>query len=125
MSQFIIMIRAPEDPDRVRRTHAEAPDADRTPHKTIKGWSVDRIKKTLLDHLSDGRPRTLHAISVQLWRMSASTTGGSKVEEALWQLVEEYEVGYTLSAPIRFVVNPYVRYDRATGRWVAKESKHG
>jgi len=100
---YVIMIRAPGDPDRKPRSAGPGGrQADRTPHQTIKKRDVADIRSEISAHMADGKPRTFNAIGVELWDKTADIVGGTKAEDALWQLVEAGELEHTLKAPIRF-----------------------
>jgi len=118
MAQYTIMIRADDDPE--RKPRPKGGQKDRRPHLTIAKWSIEDIKAKLLEHLSDGEPRTFNRIGIELWDKGGDLLAGTKVEEALWELVEEYEVGCTVRAPIRFVVNLEWRWDHERKEWVER-----
>ena len=45
---------------------------------------------------------TFNALSVRLIDKTADITGGTPLEEAVWKLVLERQVAFTLEAPILF-----------------------
>ena len=98
--QYVIMIRHPEDPG--RRPRPKGGQEDKTPHRTIAKMDIEEIKKVLLEQLSDGEPRTLNRLGVEIWDKTADITSGTKVEEALWQLVERSILEHTMKAPVMF-----------------------
>lgn len=100
MAKYTIMIRAPDDPERLPRPPGG--QADRFPHHTIAGMEVKTIKRILLKHLDDGVARTLNRMGVELWDKTGDTTGGSKIETALWELCVEGQLAFTSHSPILF-----------------------
>jgi len=99
-SNYIVLIRAPGDPDRTPRG---ARNRDRVGWQhdlgktTVKEW-----KEIILQHLSDGVARTFNRIGVELLDKTADTLLGLNPERALWSLVEDGRVAHTLRAPIYF-----------------------
>jgi hypothetical protein len=100
MTRYTIMIRGPDDPE--RRPRPVGGQEDKQPHYTIAKMSDSQIAKLIVNHLSDGVPRTLHRLSVELWDKSSSITGGTKVEDVLWQLVLDRTLEFTREAPVLF-----------------------
>lgn len=98
--QYIIMIRASDDPD--RRPRPVGGQEDRTPHHTFARMEVPELKKVLYAHLHDGVPRTLNRMGVELWDKTGDIIGGTKVEAALWELCLEGNVAFSLETPILF-----------------------
>ena len=99
MQQFTIMIRGENDPER-RKRGREAGDV--TPHRTLARGKVEDFERAIVELLSDGRERTFNAISIELLDKPADVTGGTKVEDALWNCALRGEVEFTTVAPILF-----------------------
>lgn len=94
------MIRAEGDPE--RRPRPEGGQEDRFPHHTFANMEVSELKKVIAVHLHDGIPRTLNRIGVELWDKTGDITGGTKVEEALWELCLQGALQFSTEAPILF-----------------------
>lgn len=99
-ARYVICIRSPKDPK--RKPRPKGGQADRTPHNTIGTWDIDDIADTIMDLLGDGKARTLNAIGIELWDKTADILSETKVEEALWQLVEAEFLWFTPRAPVFF-----------------------
>lgn len=97
--QFILMIRHPDDPERQGRG---SETGDIAPHRTLARLAPDEVMRAIHERLADGRPRTFNRLSVELFDKTADITGGTVVEEALWQLVERGDVEFTHDAPVLF-----------------------
>lgn len=103
MAKYTIMIRGPDDPERMpREAHPNGRQPDMAPHRTIAKMDILRLKRIILNHLSDGEPRTFNRIGVELWDKTADLLGGTKIETALWDLCVEGSVAFTDHAPILF-----------------------
>jgi len=63
---------------------------------------IEEIKSTVRSHMADGAARTLNRIGTELWDKTADITFGTKLEEALWLLVEARELEHTMEAPVLF-----------------------
>jgi hypothetical protein len=100
MTQYTIMIMGPDDPD--RRPRPVGGQEDKTPHRTIAKMTESQIAKAIVNHMADGEARTLNRLSVELWDKQGSITGGTKVEEVLWQLVLDKTLEFTMEAPVLF-----------------------
>jgi hypothetical protein len=100
LSEYLIMIRSPDDPKRSGRPKGGR--KDKTPHHTFKKMLNRDIGRAITALLADGKPRTLNGISVELWDQNASVTGGTKVETVLWDLVQNMELEFTLESPVLF-----------------------
>lgn len=44
----------------------EVPEAEPTPEAEVRRWSGNIRKPKLLEHLSDGRPRSAHEVAIEL-----------------------------------------------------------
>jgi len=55
---------------------------------------VKVLRDQILDLMSDGYARTFNDIAVTLWDRHANVAGGTNADEALWQLVEEAQMGF-------------------------------
>jgi len=100
MSQYTIMIRAPDDPE--RRPRPVGGQEDKFPHYTIAKMTEQQIAKALLGLLSDGAARTLQRMGVEIWDKDSSIVGGTKVEDVLWRLVLDGYLAFTREAPVLF-----------------------
>lgn len=109
MQQFVVMIRAPGDPERLPR---DGRDMGAEWRRKLMKQPVGEIADALRQHLQDGQPRTLNRIGVELIDKTADLTGGTPFETALWSLVELGEVEFTMQAPVLFrKASPVARAD--------------
>jgi hypothetical protein len=104
IAQYTIMIRSPDDPERSPRPRGGR--TDKAPHRALEKTRSDHWKPDLLAALRDHGPVTFNAISVILLDQTADITGGTPLEEALWQLACAKKVAFTLSAPVLFKLHP-------------------
>jgi len=95
--KYLIMIRAPDDPERRLKKQVDV-----FPHHTLAKMKFEDIRDLILFHLMDGQPRTLNRIGVELWDKTSDITGMTQVEEALWCLVESRKLEHTMATPILF-----------------------
>jgi hypothetical protein len=99
-AQYVIMIRSPEDPERTPRPKGGR--KDRAPHRKLAKTTVAGWRPQILTLLEREGPMTFNALSVLLIDKTADITGGTPLEEAVWKLVLERQVAFTLEAPILF-----------------------
>jgi len=104
MGAYLEMIRdVKNDPDRrPRPKRGEAKDV--APHLTLNRTHVEDWIDPIYELLTDGRPRTLNAIGVELIDKTADITAGTPLGECLWLLVERGDLAYTASAPVLFTL---------------------
>lgn len=98
--RYVICIRSPDDPE--RRPRPEGGQEDKAPHLTIKKWGIQKISGAIMGLLKDGKARTFNGIGIELWDKSANILSETKVEEAIWQLVEHKRLEFTMEAPVLF-----------------------
>lgn len=102
--QYTVMVRSPLDPERAPRP--EGGQKDRRPHLTFNKMEVEQLEAALLGELERLADReispTFNELGVNLWDKTADVMGGTKVEDALWNLVRQGKVEYTPRAPVRF-----------------------
>lgn len=96
---YVEIIRHPDDPERTPREE-RSKDATRWRRELRAHPSVWGGR--LLEHLMDGRPRTLNRIAVELVDFTADVVVGTPLAEALWALVEAGAVEHTPQAPVFF-----------------------
>ena len=106
LAAFIVMIRSPDDPERMsrrarRKIFGDATDKWRTDLRDVMRW-----RRILLAALAapDVGARTFNAIVVVAcaYEYTADVAAGKAPEHALWWLVENSFVEHTLEAPILF-----------------------
>jgi hypothetical protein len=102
-AQYTIMIRSPEDPERSPRPPGGRPD--RAPHRALEKTTPSRWTTPVLSTLQDHGPSTFNALSVILLDKTADITGGTPLEEALWQLACDRRIAFTLEAPVLFKIH--------------------
>jgi hypothetical protein len=100
INRYIHIVRGPDDPTRSPRPKGGL--KDRAPHRTFKKMPVDKAKELLLSLLSDGRPRTFNAMTIELFDLGADTLMGSPVDRALWKLVADERLEHTMTRPVLF-----------------------
>jgi PAS domain-containing protein len=101
VAQYVIMIRAPGDPDRLPRELMKK-DTLATWRRTLMKQPVEGIAEALRQHLDDGEPRTMNRAAVEMIDKTADLVGGTPFEDALWHLVERGELEFTMAAPVLF-----------------------
>ena len=101
MSAYVIMIRGKADPERPPqpRQHSQR---DKTPHLTLRKQTRHAWRDSFVMLLGDGEPRTFNALCVLLSGLTADICAGLVPEDALWSLVEEGAVEFTMEAPVLF-----------------------
>ncbi len=67
------------------------------PHLAIKKLDAAKLGAAMLEDLPSVEPATLHQLALTTFGLSGDVVHGSKVEEALWDLVEAGEVEHTMS----------------------------
>jgi hypothetical protein len=107
MAQYLHLIRGPDDPERSPRPPGGL--SDRSPHLSLAKTKREDWRRVILEHLSDGIPRRLNRIGVELLDHTADILFGSQVDEALWSLVADRLVEHTLQAPISFRIRRRTR----------------
>lgn len=100
-AQYIVLIRAPGDPD---ETRARGGGAGRTAfwRGQMRPEHEPHWKALIWNLLRDGRPRTFNRLCVEIAGVTADVAAGKAPEQALWALVEDRYVEHTLRAPILF-----------------------
>ena len=99
---YVIMIRAPGDPDRrTREARHEAMGvaAAAGEWKQIRKATVEQWAEKFLALLGDGRAVTLNALTVELADITADVVGDNAID-ALWLLKERGLVEHTVDAPV-------------------------
>jgi len=97
----VIAVRAPADPQRAPRQRG----ADKAPHLSLRRQGITEWRASISDLLADGKARTFNAICVILSGLTADICLDEVPEHALWSLVEQSRVEFTLHAPILFRTN--------------------
>lgn len=97
------LIRAADDPvrsgaERSERRGWNAQDSRRRLNARSVAYHAQLIRR----HLADGQARTFNRIAVELYDKTADVVFTTRVNEALWLLVERREIEHTMSAPILF-----------------------
>ncbi len=67
------------------------------PHLAIKKLDPARLGAAMLEDLPSVEPATLHKLALTTFGLAGDVVHGTKVEEALWDLVEAGEVEHTMS----------------------------
>jgi len=67
------------------------------PHLAIKKLDTAKLGAAMLEDLPSVEPATLHKIALTTFGLGGDVAHGTKVEEALWDLVEAGEVEHTMS----------------------------
>jgi hypothetical protein len=99
---YTALIRADDDPE--RKPRPVGGQADKTPHHTIAKRLIPDIKDEIMAHMADGVWRTMNRIGVELWDKTADILFQTNAERAIWQLVEEGKLAFTMQAPVLFRV---------------------
>ncbi|MCC6807066.1 MAG: hypothetical protein IT381_06560 [Deltaproteobacteria bacterium] len=97
-SAYVVLIRAPDDPQRAPRERG----SDKAPHLTLRKQSLATWRDRIAALLDDGKERTFNAICVELCGLTADICFDEKPEHALWSLVGASRVAYSVTAPIKF-----------------------
>jgi hypothetical protein len=98
METFVHIIRADDDPERGPR-NGQTLRWRRIDDHPPAAWR-DRI----VQHLSDGVPRTFNRIMVELADFTADVALGTHADAGLWLEVDQKRLALTLEAPILFTV---------------------
>lgn len=104
MAAYVVLIRAPEDPERGGRNLGPERD-DVAPHLTQRKTPADEWSPRILESLADGVPRTFNRICVEMLNQTADVACDGPLEEALWMLVGTGRLAHTMQAPIYFALN--------------------
>ena len=99
MSAYVIMIRDAHDPAPPPKAALHS-DRDKAPHLTLRTQSVCSAAFRLL--VNDGAARTFNAMCVTIAGLTADICAGEVPEAALWSLVEEGAVAFSMAAPVLF-----------------------
>jgi hypothetical protein len=99
---YTTLIRGDDDPE--RKPRPPGGQLDKTPHHSIARRLILDIKEEILAHMQDGIPRTMNRIGVELWDKTADILFQTNVERAMWQLVEDEALAFTMEAPVLFRV---------------------
>jgi hypothetical protein len=108
LAAYVIIIRSPNDPDRLSREHRPAEERGAVSTRRItemrkrKNADPPAIQATLLALLREHGEQTFNALAVRGWRCTADILFGGVHEEVLWELVAEGAVEFTLTAPVLF-----------------------
>jgi hypothetical protein len=100
INRYIHIVRGPNDP--LRSPRPKGGLKDRAPHRTFKKLPVEKATELILSLLSDGRPRTFNAMTIELFDLGADTLLGSPVDRALWKLVAAERLEHTMTRPVLF-----------------------
>ena len=99
MVKNAVLVRSPDDPEKPPRIKGADPGAWR---KKVKSGSPEEWARRILEHLSDGVPRTFNRIMVELAGITADVAFQHPPEQGLWLAVERGYLGWTREAPILF-----------------------
>lgn len=100
-ARYVIMIRAPGDPERRSREdrRAELGDAASTAWKSLAKVSVEAWAERFMALLADGREATFNALCVELADVTADVAPDA-AEFAMWRLKAAGKVEHTIDAPV-------------------------
>ena len=101
VSAYVIMIRDADDPAPPPKAALHC-DRDKAPHLTLRTQSVETWRDAFRLLVNDGAARTFNAMCVTIAGLTADICAGEVPEAALWSLVEEGSVAFTMAAPILF-----------------------
>lgn len=106
MAKYIVICRAPGDPERRDRALSLGGKTDAftkiSELKALRKASVEEWRERIVAHLQDGTPRTFNRIGVELCDRTADMLLGSNAEKALWSTVEAGLVEHTMESPVLF-----------------------
>ena len=97
---YLTMIRGPKDPERSQRPVGGR--SDRAPHRTIAKTNPRAWHEPLLASLAEHGSSTFNALSVRILDKTADITCDTVFETALWRLVCERQVAFTMNSPVYF-----------------------
>ncbi len=100
MYVYTHLIRGDDDPRRSPRPPGGR--KDRAPHQTLGKTQPSHWYSKIEDLLRDEGPLTFNAISVLMLDLTADVTFMTPVDKALWNLVRDRRLVFSLSSPIRF-----------------------
>lgn len=96
--RYVHLIRSPDDPERSSRAARKGQEtAWKKKVADVEGWKLQ-----ILELLSDGRPRTFNAITVEIADITADVAFEKGPDTALWELVADHQIEHTDAAPILF-----------------------
>lgn len=104
MRAYVIVIRDANDPSPPPKA-ALHKDRDKTPHLTLRKQTIEWWRDQIAATLADGVARTFNALCVIVGGVTADICLGELPEHALWSLVAESRVAYSMMAPIKFRSN--------------------
>lgn len=108
---YVEMVWGPEDPKRPPRPKKGQPRQDRAPHLTLERTTLESWIEPIYTLLTDAKPRTLNAISIEIVHKNADVTAGTPFGEALWELVRRGDVCFTRVAPRYFTLTGFLPAD--------------
>lgn len=98
------LIMAAQDPERSSRKDRQRRlgrvEASEVVVRMSKSITAQAALSAVRRLLSDGKPRTLNAIAVELWDCNACDVHATTITEAMFDAVEQGELEHTLQAPI-------------------------
>lgn len=97
MHAYTVVIRSPDDPERKHDG-----DRDLFPHHTLARTKAEDWKPSVILLLKDRGPLTLNAIGVHICDKTSDIVLGSTLETAVWELVNDGRVAFTMAAPVLF-----------------------
>lgn len=106
LSPYLHLVRAPDDPERMDRARSlggtTKGDAKILSYHKLRKRPLPELAAEIVDLLSDNEPRTFNRIAVELWDKTADVVFEEAPDHALWSLVLEGRVEYTIRGPIFF-----------------------
>lgn len=97
MATYVHIIRADDDPERGPR------NGQTLRWRRIADHSPAAWRDRIVQHLSDGIPRTFNRIMVELADFTADVAAGTNADRGLWLGVEQKRLALTLEAPVLFI----------------------
>jgi hypothetical protein len=106
LESLVHVIRAPGDPERRDKAASLGGSTDGLT-KTVQGNAVKRLPadvcaEAIVEHLSDGQPRTFNRLGVEIWDKTADILWQEGPDKGLWLAVEQGRIEHTSHAPILF-----------------------
>lgn len=96
---FIHIVRGEGDPERPPRGAMGPTDWKRINDLTPAQWA-----QRIVDHLSDGEPRTFNRIAVELMGITADVAYCENPDKGLWHAVEMGKLLWSTGSPVLFTV---------------------
>jgi len=96
-SPYLHLVRASDDPERSPRGPGRALLWRSLDKHTAEAWAA-----RIVEHLSDGTPRTFNRIMVELSDFTADVAFESTADDGLWLAVTRHQLALTHDAPVLF-----------------------